>query len=74
VLGARRRGITNLILPKQNEKDLVDIPKKALRNLNIQLVSHMSEVIDLILHPAPDERERDLNRESLVEDDNSTDN
>lgn len=74
VLGARRRGITNLIIPKENEKDLVDIPKKALRDLNIQLVKHMTEVIELVLMEAPEERERDANHESLVEDNNNKDN
>jgi ATP-dependent Lon protease len=67
VLAARRRGISNIILPIDNEKDLVDIPKKALRNLNIKLVEHMQEVMDLVLCEAPLERERDLEIE--VEED-----
>ncbi|GAB5490612.1 MAG: endopeptidase La [Phototrophicaceae bacterium] len=74
VLGARRRGITNLILPADNEKDLVDIPKKALRDLNIQFVKHMSEVVDLVLMEAPDERQRDINRPDLVDDEQDEDN
>lgn len=68
VLAARRRGITNLILPFDNQKDIVDIPKKALRDLNIVHVKHMSEVMKLVLMDAPEERERDLNREELAED------
>lgn len=63
VLAARRRGFTNIILPIDNEKDLVDIPKAALRQLNIKLVEHMQEVMDLVLCEAPPERERDLNAE-----------
>ncbi len=74
VLGARRRGITNLILPADNAKDLVDIPKKALRDLNIKLVKHMSEVMDLVLMDTPDERERDINRQDLVDEEEDTDN
>lgn len=74
VLGARRRGISNIILPADNEKDLVDIPKKALRDLNINLVKHMSEVIDLVLMDAPEERERDLNHEEVAEDEQDVDN
>lgn len=74
VLGARRRGITNLILPSDNAKDLVDIPKKALRDLNIKLVKHMSEVMDLVLMDTPEERERDINRQDLVDEEEDTDN
>lgn len=74
VLGARRRGITNLILPADNAKDLVDIPKKALRDLNIKLVKHMSEVMDLVLMDTPEERERDINRQDLVDEEEDTDN
>lgn len=74
VLGARRRGITNLILPADNAKDLVDIPKKALRDLNIKLVKHMSEVMELVLMDTPEERQRDINRQDLVEDEQDTDN
>lgn len=69
VLAARRRGITNIILPIDNEKDLVDIPKKALRNMNVKLVEHMQEVMDLVLCEAPPERERDLNLEDEDEED-----
>lgn len=74
VLGARRRGINNLILPAQNEKDLIDIPKKALRDLNIKFVKHMSEVMELVLMDTPSERERDLNPQDLVEDQQDDDN
>ncbi|MEO0595723.1 MAG: endopeptidase La [Chloroflexota bacterium] len=74
VLGARRRGIKNIILPADNKKDLVDIPKSALRDLNIELVKHIDEVIDLVLMPPPTERQRDLDAESLGEDDTINDN
>jgi ATP-dependent Lon protease len=60
VLSARRRGILNLILPVDNEKDLVDIPKAALREMNIKFVRDMQEVIDIVLLEAPEVRERDL--------------
>lgn len=73
VLAARRRGITNLILPADNEKDLVELPKKALRGLNIELVTHMQQVIDLILMEAPEQRERDADEDDDGEDDLSED-
>jgi ATP-dependent Lon protease len=63
VLAARRRGIHRLILPADNEKDMQDIAKKALRDMDIRFVSHMQEVIDLVLLEPPEERQRDLNKE-----------
>lgn len=60
VLAARRRKITHIILPADNEKDLTDIPKSALRDVRITFVRHMQEVMDLLLHSAPAERQRDI--------------
>ena len=60
VLAARRRNIKNIILPADNEKDLVDIPKVALREMNIKFVRNMQEVMDIVLLEAPEVRERDL--------------
>lgn len=74
VLAARRRGITNIILPADNAKDLVDIPKRALRDLNIVHVKHISEVIELVLMDVPEERQRDLNRDDLAGDEQDEDN
>lgn len=68
VLAARRRGIKNIILPADNEKDLVDIPKNARRDLNILFVKDMQEVMDAVLLPAPAERQRDLNSGDEPED------
>src|SRR5690606_29276895 len=61
VLAARRARITNIILPKQNAKDLVDVPKEALRDLNIICLDHMQDVMKLVLYDAP-EGERKLDR------------
>jgi ATP-dependent Lon protease len=60
VLAARRRKIPNIILPADNRKDLVDIPKAALRDVNIIFVKHMEEVMNLVLLDAPTERQRDI--------------
>jgi ATP-dependent Lon protease len=73
VLAARRRDIRNIILPADNAKDLVDIPKNALRDLNIQFVKHMQDVIDLVLMEAPEERQRDLNRRDDEDDEEGED-
>ena len=45
VLAAHRAGIKNILLPKDNEKDLADIPKNVLDAMNMYLVSSMDEVL-----------------------------
>src|SRR5882672_4273129 len=62
VLAAHRAGITNIILPRDNEKDLADIPKNVLDSLNVYMVESMDEVLKIALveplasiaTPAPD--------------------
>ena len=49
VLAAHRAGIKTIIMPKDNEKDLADIPKNVLDVLNIHMVSHMDEVLKVAL-------------------------
>jgi ATP-dependent Lon protease len=49
VLGAHRAGIKNIILPKDNEKDLADIPKNVLDTLGIYMVESMDEVLKIAL-------------------------
>ncbi|MDQ7024592.1 MAG: endopeptidase La [Anaerolineae bacterium] len=71
ILAARRRGIMNVILPADNEKDLADIPKPALREMNLKFVRTMPEVMAIMLHDAPEFRERDaLEDDSNPEDEN----
>ena len=49
VLAAHRAGLKNIILPKDNEKDLADIPKNVLDSLDIYMVETMDEVLKLAL-------------------------
>lgn len=51
VLTAHRAGVRQVLLPKRNEKDLAEIPKRVLRDLDIQLVSRMEEVLGFALLP-----------------------
>jgi len=54
VLAAHRAGVTNIVLPRDNEKDLADIPKNVLDSLNLHLVSTMDEVLKIALaEPLP---------------------
>jgi len=45
VLAAHRAGIKKVILPKENEKNLEEIPKQVKRKLEFILVGHMDEVL-----------------------------
>jgi ATP-dependent Lon protease len=47
VLGAYRAGISQVILPKKNERELVDIPRHVRRKLRFALVEHMDAVLPL---------------------------
>jgi ATP-dependent Lon protease len=49
VLAAHRAGLRNVILPRDNEKDLADIPKNVLDAMNVNLVETMDEVLKTAL-------------------------
>ena len=49
VLAAHRAGVTTIILPKDNEKDLADIPRAVLDVLELHLVESMDEVLKIAL-------------------------
>jgi ATP-dependent Lon protease len=51
LLAAHRIGITTVILPRENEKDLADIPKNILDSLTVELVEHIDEVLKIALVP-----------------------
>ena len=45
VIAAHRAGIKKVILPKENKKDLEDIPKYVLKDLKFVFVDHMDQVL-----------------------------
>ncbi|WP_136161201.1 endopeptidase La [Sphingomonas flavalba] len=49
LLAALRGGITTVLIPKDNEKDLVEIPANILDGLTIVPVAHVDEVLKLAL-------------------------
>ena len=54
ILAAHRAGVTNIILPRDNEKDLADIPKNVMDTLDVHMVSTMDEVLKIALaEPLP---------------------
>ncbi len=51
LLAAHRAGITEVLLPKRNERDLEDVPADVRSNLTIHLVSRVEEILPLVLEP-----------------------
>jgi ATP-dependent Lon protease len=49
ILAAHRSGITTVIMPKENAKDLRDIPKRVLKMLRVVPVDHMDDVLRIAL-------------------------
>ncbi len=61
LLAALRGGIKTVIIPKENEKDLAEIPDNVKRNLTIIAVSSVDEVVgqSLVRRPVPIEWDQD---------------
>ena len=51
LLAAHRIGVTTVILPRENEKDLAEMPKNVLEGMEVHLVDHIDEVLKLALLP-----------------------
>ncbi|MDC1278159.1 endopeptidase La [Pelagibacteraceae bacterium] len=60
LLAAHRAGIKQVIIPKENEKDLVEMPKKIIDDIKITPVEHADEVLKIALT-------KDLKRVEWVE-------
>ncbi|MCC7309244.1 MAG: endopeptidase La, partial [Acidobacteria bacterium] len=56
LLAAHRFGLKTLILSKENEKDLADIPDEVREDLTIHLVDTIDEVLDRALDPSGDDQ------------------
>jgi len=62
VIAAHRAGLKIIILPKDNKKDLVDVPKEVITDLEFKFVNHMDEALDIALtkqlqKPSPEQRQ-----------------
>ncbi|KXS48899.1 MAG: ATP-dependent Lon protease [Halanaerobium sp. 4-GBenrich] len=49
ILAGRRAGINKFILPKKNENKFKEIEKEITRGLDVTFVSHMDQVMDILL-------------------------
>jgi ATP-dependent Lon protease len=53
VLAAHRAGLRTVILPKDNQRDLEELPPHVQRDLKFRFVEYMDEVLSLALHDKP---------------------
>jgi ATP-dependent Lon protease len=49
ILAAHRAGITTVVIPTKNRKDMVDVPKKVKRELNVIFADEMDDVLKIAL-------------------------
>jgi len=55
LLAAHRSGITTVVVPRENRKDLKEVPARVLRAIRIVLAEHMDEVLrEALCYPDPD--------------------
>lgn len=54
LLAAHRGGLTEVIIPEENVKDLKEIPENILKGLKVHSVSHMDEVLKYVLTRVPE--------------------
>jgi len=66
VLAAHRAGIKLIVLPKDNKKDLEEVPSNVKKNLQFKLVDHMDEVLEIALIKEDQDTEAMLEPGSLV--------
>lgn len=66
IIAAHRAGIKTVIMPKENKKDLEDIPEYILKDLDLRFVEHADEVLKVALIRVPS-----ISRKKTVEDINA---
>ena len=52
VLAAHRMGLTEVILPKRNEKDIDDVPQSVREKMTFHFASRVAEVLEFALEPS----------------------
>jgi ATP-dependent Lon protease len=62
LLAAHRGGIKTVIIPHENERDLVDIPKNIKTSLEIRPVRWIDEVLEIALSYMPEQGEADTEK------------
>ncbi len=69
LLAAKRGNITHVLIPKENEKDLAEVPQKIRNSLNIEFVSHVDDVLKkALLIKEGEELFKEIPMESIFSD------
>jgi ATP-dependent Lon protease len=69
LLAARRGNITHILLPRENERDLKEVPQKIRNSLTFDLVNHVDEVLQKALMVREgEELFKDIPLESIFKD------
>jgi ATP-dependent Lon protease len=56
LLAAHRMGISTVVVPRENRKDLREVPRRVLKAMRIVLVEHMDDVLrEALMLPNPDQ-------------------
>jgi len=66
VLGAHRAGIKVIVLPKENEADIEDIPEEVRSQLSFHPVETLEEVLKIALVPEKDAEASEEKNEAMV--------
>ncbi len=64
ILAAHRAGIVTVIIPEKNKKDLVDVPKKVQRDMDIIFVDKVDQVLETALIETKRKRKSKKNTEN----------
>ncbi len=68
VLAAHRAGLKKVIIPERNQKDLEDVPKQVLSDLELVTIQHMDQVLSIALYPDKSSKGKKASRESRMSD------
>ncbi len=68
LLAAHRGGITTVLIPADNEKDLIEIPENIKQNLDIRPVHWIDEVLSVALQYMPIPLEKMVEGEQVIAD------
>jgi len=71
LLAALRGGITTVLIPEENRRDLADIPQNVLDNIEIKPVKWIDEVLEVALQHMPEPAKLDKSNVAKSEDSNN---
>jgi len=62
LIAAYNAGVAEVLLPRENEKDLAEVPREVREGLRLTLVDRVEEVLETALLPAPPPAEAEADR------------